>query len=258
MDQLDAVLYYTVAKILQPTVVGLLFTALLPFMGVHGTGMETWAIDAVIGTAIILYLSRWGIQLSTRLAGNSIALGMLIVIALATTIDVTRVASGNFSVALVTPTLFKAGPTVFSAAIIVYILSCTGWDVIATTGEKGQQSRRVLFIPTLLWMIGVGVFWALSSWMLSVAVPLSEVARLDAPGVTAVTRSAAEYWLVGQILVTLIGMSAATFVYVASSAGASLPVFAMARRGPWRHTSESYTLSASCLGTRCSWDLPCR
>lgn len=225
------ILYYTIAVILQPILFGLFFNALLTFMGVHGTGMGTWAIGVVIDTVLVLYLTYRGIQLSTRSAVIFITIEMLVVIALAITIAVTKVASGHFSVAPFNPTLIKGGLTGFWAAMILGILSYTGFDVISTVAEEARHPRRLLPIATLLCMVGVGVFWALTSWMLSIAVPLSEVARLNASGITAVTPIAAKYWGVGQIFVTLTGMTAATAVYVACSVGASRAIFAMARQG---------------------------
>jgi len=67
--------------------------------------------------------------------------------------------------------------------------------------------------------------------MFSIAVPVSEVQKLTASGLTPAVPIAQQYWGWGQIFVILTAMTAATAVYVATVVGASRALFAMARQG---------------------------
>ena len=97
--------------------------------------------------------------------------------------------------------------------------------------EEAHAPRRLLPKATLIATLGVGIFWALNSWMFSTAVPVSEVQRLTASGLTPAVPIAQQYWGWGRIFVILTAMTAATAVYVATVVGSSRALYAMARQG---------------------------
>ncbi len=224
-------LYYTVAVILQPILFGLFFNSLLQYWGLSNPGLWTFALGVALVTILVVALTYRGIELSTRSAVMFIMFEMLVVVALSLTIAGSTIIHHHFSVAPFNPSKIMGGGSAFWAAMILGILSFTGFDVISTVAEEAHAPRRLLPKATLIACIGVGIFWALNSWMFSIAVPVSEVQKLTASGLTPAVPIAQQYWGWGQIFVILTAMTAATAVYIATVVGASRALFAMARQG---------------------------
>jgi amino acid transporter len=223
-------LYYTVAVILQPILFGLFFNSLLQFFGFSHTSLLTWGAGVLIVTLFVFYLTYRGIEMSTRSAVTCILIEMAVVVALSITIAVTTGVHHQFSFAPLNPAQIQGGGSAFWAAMILGLLSFTGYDVISTVAEEAHAPRRLLPVATLIATLGVGVFWALNSWMFSIAVPVSQVQKLTASGLTPAVPIAQQYWGWGQLFVILTGMTAATAVYVATVVGASRALYAMARQ----------------------------
>jgi len=224
-------LYYTVAVILQPILFGLFFNSLLQFFGVANPGLLTWGIGVAIVSLFVFVLTYRGIEMSTRSAVTFILIEMTVVVALSITIAITQAAHSKFSFAPFSPGQIQGGGSAFWAAMILGILSFTGFDVISTVAEEAHAPRRLLPRATLMATLGVGLFWALNSWMFSIAVPLSEVQKLTASGLTPAVPIAQQYWGWGRILVILTAMTATTACYVACAVGASRALYAMGRQG---------------------------
>src|SRR5215469_1755380 len=224
-------LYYSVAVILQPILFGLFFNSLLQFFGFRHTSLLTWSAGVVIVTLFVFYLTYRGIEMSTRSAVTFIIIEMAVVVALSITIAVTTAVHHHFSFAPLNPAQIQGGGSAFWAAMILGLLAFTGYDVISTVAEEAHAPRRLLPVATLIATLGVGVFWALNSWMFSIAVPVSKVQKLTASGLTPAVPIAQQYWGWAQLLVILTAMTAATAVYVATVVGASRALYAMARQG---------------------------
>ena len=224
-------MYYTVAVILQPILFGLFFNSLLQFFGMSNPNLWTWALGVAIVTVFVFFLTYRGIELSTRSAVMFIVVEMAVVVALSLTIAGKTISNGHFSFQPFNPSAITGGGSAFWAAMILGILSFTGYDVISTVAEEAHAPRRLLPRATLIATLGVGLFWALNSWMFSIGVPVSEVQKLTASGLTPAVPIAEQYWGWGQIFVILTAMTAATAVYVATVVGASRALFAMARQG---------------------------
>lgn len=90
-------LYYVVAVILQPIIFGLFFNDLLNFLGIDGTGLGTWAIGALLLTAFGAFLTYFGIEISVRSAVMFIVVEMAVVVALSSTIVVSKLIHGGFT-----------------------------------------------------------------------------------------------------------------------------------------------------------------
>jgi putrescine importer len=223
--------YYMIAVTLQPIFFGLFFNDLLRFAGVDHTTLVTWAVGVALVTSFVLYLTYRGIDISTRSSVTFILIEIGVVVALSLTIFGDKVINGGFTVAPFNPADLQGGLSVFWSAIILGILSYTGFDVISTVAEEAKAPRRLLPAATLFACVGVGVFWALNSWAFSIAIPIREVAQLTASGLTAATPIADRYWGAGRILVILTALSAATAVYVVTVVGSSRALYAMARQG---------------------------
>jgi amino acid transporter len=251
-------IYYTVAVTLQPIFFGLFFNNLLNFLGFKHTTNFTWAIGVALVTVFVLFITYRGINVSTRSSVLFIGIEITIVVALSATIIVEKIVNGGFTLAPFNPGTINGGFSVFWTAIILGILSFTGFDVISTVAEEAKAPRNLLPKATLLACVGVGVFWALNSWAFSISVPVSEVQRLTASGLTAAGPIAKQYWGWGQIFVIITAMSAATAVYIVTVVGSSRSFFSMARekvlaaplgklnpkyRVPWNAMTLVYVLS---------------
>jgi amino acid transporter len=253
-------IYYTVAVTLQPIFFGLFFNDLLNFLGFKHTTNLTWAIGVALVTIFVVYVTYRGITLSTRSSVLFIAIEIATVIALSATIIVVKIVDGGFTLAPFNPATFHGGFSIFWTAIILGILSFTGFDVISTVSEEAKAPRNLLPKATLIACVGVGVFWALNSWAFSISVPVSEVQKLTASGLTAAAPIAKQYWGWGQIFVIITAMTAATAVYIVTVVGSSRSFFSMARervltaplgklnpkyRVPWNAMTVVYILSVA-------------
>jgi amino acid transporter len=223
------IVYYTISVIVPMILFSLFFSAFLTFLGVGNTGLWTLFVGVVIATTLVVYLTYSGIQISARAATVLILVESSVVVALSLTIVISKIVNGGFTLAPFNPANVQGGFPIFWQAMILGILSFTGFDVISTVGEEAKAPRALLPRATLLAAIGVGVFWVVTSWAFSIAVPVSRVQALTASGLTPVTPIAQIYWGWGQIFVIITGMTAAAAVYVATVIGASRSIFAMAR-----------------------------
>jgi putrescine importer len=221
--------YYTVAVTLQPIFFGLFFNDLLSYFGVNGVSNWTWAIGVALATVIVFVMTYRGIVVATRWALVMMSIEVLVVVALAMTIIVNKLINGGFSLAPFNPGEIHGGVSTFWTAIILGILSFTGYDVISTVAEEAKAPRRLLPKATLLSCVLVGIFWALGAWAFSISVPVSEVAKLTASGLTAATPIADQYWHWGRIFVILTALTAAAAVYIVTVVGSSRVYYAMAR-----------------------------
>lgn len=221
--------YYVVAVLLQPIMFGLFFNNLLSFVGLQGTGYLTWVIGILVVTVVVALLTYRGIKISTGSALIFMVIESLVVLALAVTILVVKGSHGGLDFSPFNPGDATNGTKGLFAGLIMGLLSFTGFDVASTVSEETQSPRRNIPRATMLSILVVGVFWVLTSWGMSIAVPPSAVAHLVNYGVTPVTPIAHIYWGAGDILVILTGLTAATGVYVATVVGASRVLYAMGR-----------------------------
>jgi amino acid transporter len=223
------VTYYTVAVMMGPILFGLYFRDLLQFFGVDAAGIGWWLVGVLVVTAFVAYVTYSGIQVSTRSAVVIIIIEMVVVLALSATILAVVGTRGEITLAPFNPLEVSGGLAAFGAAMIIGVLSYTGYDVISTVAEEARAPRRLLPRATLLATVGVGLFWAFNAWAFTLSVPLSRVEELTAAGLTAATPIAEDYWGWGRVFVIITALSAATGVYIATVIGASRGLYAMAR-----------------------------
>ena len=223
--------YYVVAVILQPYLFGLYFTELLKYVGI--TGLDQYvsgALGVLIVTAIGAYFVYGGIQLSVKGTVTLIAIESIVAGGLALTILVVKASQGGLSFAPFDPSNI-GGSKDIGLALIIMVLSYTGFDVISTVAEETHSPRTLIPRATIIALLGVAVFWIIGTWGLSIAVPMSQVNDLVASGMTPVTPIAKQYWGAGEILVIITALTAATGVFIACAVGASRVLFAMGREG---------------------------
>jgi APA family basic amino acid/polyamine antiporter len=119
----------------------------------------------------------------------------------------------------------------FWAAIILGMLAFSGFDVVATAAEEAQAPRRYVPRVLIIAVVGVGLFWAVNAWVLTLSAPLAQVLEYNAEGLTAITPVARAYWGWGNVLVVATAFTGLTAIYIASVQGASRLIFALARHG---------------------------
>ena len=234
--------YYVIAVILQPYLFGIYFSELLKYFNfisapaAGGYDYLPYLVGVVIVTALGGILVYGGIQLSVKSTLVVMAIEVAVVTILCLTILVVKGTNGGFSLEPFNPNALAApeGKTAwdaFFAAMILAVLSYTGFDVISTVAEETKSPRSIIPQATLISCIGVGLFWTFGSWALSIAVPMSQVNDLVASGFTPIVPIAKEFLGAFDLVVIITALTAATGVFVATAVGATRVVFAMGREG---------------------------
>lgn len=234
--------YYILAVILQPYLFGIYFSELLKYLGIitapAGGGYDylPYLVGVLIVTAIAVWLVYGGIQLSERSTLVMMAIEVAVVTLLCVVIIVVQAQAGKFSLAPFDPGQLTPPPGVsvwnaFFASMILGVVSYTGFDVISTVAEETRSPRTIIPRATLIACIGVGLFWAFSSWALSIAVPMSQVNDLVSAGLTPVVPIAHQFLGSFDLIVIITALTAATGVFVACAVGATRVAFAMGREG---------------------------
>jgi len=223
--------YYVVAVILQPYLFGLYFNELVAYVGITGIDPYiTYLVGVAIITLIGIVLVYGGIQLSVR--GSIVMIAIEIVVAGGLALTILASNLDKLSLEPFNPNaLGGLGTTGIGLALIIMVLSYTGFDVISTVAEESHSPRTMIPRATILSLFGVAAFWIFGMYAFSIAVPMDEVQDLVAQGMTPVVPIAADYWGAGKILIILTALTAATGVYVACAVGASRVLFAMGREG---------------------------
>jgi amino acid transporter len=224
-------IYYTTAVIIQPILFGLFFEDFLSFIGVHSHGLGTWAVGAVLSLVIVAAIVLRGIELSTRAAVTMILIESAVVVALVVTIIGSKLIHGGFSFGPLNPSGIMGGSSGLYDGLLLGIFAYTGYDVISTVAEEAQAPRKLLPKATIISLVTVGLFWAVTSFGLSLSAPVSKIEQYNASGTTAVTPIANQFWGSGRILVILTALTAIVAVSVATTVGASRALYAMSREG---------------------------
>jgi len=224
-------LYYLTAVILQPILFGVFFNSLLQFAGMKSPGLTTFFVGVAVVTVLAMITTYRGVSLSGKTVMITITIESLIVLALCVTIFFVKAAHGGLTMAPFEPSHLQGGLTAFWAAMILGILSYTGYDVISTVAEETHAPRKLLPRATALAIVGVTIFWVVCSWVLSISTSVSVVDKYNASNFTAVTGVANAYWGSGRIAIIFVGLSAALGVYVATVVGTSRALYALSRDG---------------------------
>jgi amino acid transporter len=225
------VAYYIVAVVIQPYIFGLYFNELMAFLGITGIDPYiTYLVGVAVITAIAAVLVYGGIQLSVKGTLIMMAIEVLVAFLLCLTILVQN--ASKLTLEPFNPNaLGGLGSEGIGLALIIMVLSYTGFDVISTVAEESHSPRSMIPKATIIATLGVAAFWIFGAYALSIAVPMNQVSDLVASGMTPVVPIAADYWGAGKVLVILTALTAATGVFVACAVGASRVLFAMGREG---------------------------
>lgn len=156
--------YYVVAVILQPYLFGLYFNELLAYVGITGLSQYVGgAIGVLLVTAFGAYFVYSGIQVSVRGTVVLIAIESLVAGGLALTVILTKASQGALSFAPFDPGQI-GGAKDIGLALIIMVLSYTGFDVISTVAEETKAPRTLIPRATIIALFGVAAFWIFGTW----------------------------------------------------------------------------------------------
>ncbi len=222
--------YYVVVIFLQPVIFGLFFNEFLQYIGVS-TSNWTYLIGVLAATAIVMPMVYRNVTLSAQSALAFLLFEVCTIIALAITIFVVQASQGHFNASPFNPGAATGGFSAISHAVLFGILAFTGFDIVSTVAEETRTPKALIPLATIISLCLVGLFWVLTSWAFSIAVPVSRVTALASSGVTPITPIAGIYWHRWDVIVTITGMTASLATYLAAMLTISRVTYAMGRDG---------------------------
>jgi amino acid transporter len=223
--------YFVMTAITVPLLFSLFFRDFLDWAHIPIPGMMALAAGIVLHSAVIAAICVRGAEVSVKTTIRLMLIEIAVVLALSATILWVKAGQpGGINLGPFEPSHATQGVAGFWAAIILGILAFSGFDVIATAAEEAQAPREHVPRVLIFAVLGMGVFWALNAWVLTLAAPPGEVARYNAQGLTAITPVAHAYWGWGDLAVIATAFTGLTAIYIGCVQGASRILFAMARQ----------------------------
>jgi amino acid transporter len=222
---------YFFAVILQPILFGLFFNDLLSSVFNLPTGYGTWLAGVLFSTLIVALLAYPGVQISAKGSIVLMICELTVVLLLAGTIFVALLGRGHIDFSPFNPMRALNGRRGLFAGLVFALLTFVGFGVITTAAEETHSPRETIPRVVLLACILLGLFWALTAWPFSLALPDGAWAAQVAQGINPVAVAARQYWNSASVIVTLTALSAVLGVYLASIVGYSRIVYAMGRDG---------------------------
>jgi amino acid transporter len=225
------VIAYIVGCILQPVMFGLFFNSFLNFFGVH-TSYTTATLAGLIPIAVVAYMTKKDIRLSTKIVGTFIAIEAGFVALLALYIIIKQGIAGNLSIQPLNPAAATAGWTGFLNALLFAVLAIAAFDIVAPMAEETKTPRSLVPRATMYVTIGAGLYWVLTSFGIVNAVPAKTMAGYVASGQFTPVYLVAEHYVHGlRLLVPLTGFTACFAAFAAISVAASRQLYALSREG---------------------------
>ncbi|HEY1707096.1 MAG TPA: APC family permease [Rhizomicrobium sp.] len=223
--------YFLMTAITVPLLFSLFFRDLLDWLHVGIPAMAALAIGLVLHSIVIAAICVRGAEVSIKTTIRLMLIEMTVVLALSATILWVKAGQpGGITLGPFNPAHASQGLAGFWAAIILGILAFSGFDVVATAAEEAQAPRENVPRVLILAVLGIGIFWALNAWVLTLSTPPNAVAQYTAQGLTAITPVARAYWGWGDIIVIATAFTGLTAIYIGCVQGASRIIFALARQ----------------------------
>ncbi len=124
------------------------------------------------------------------------------------------------------------GVSVLIPALVLGVLSFTGFDAISTVAEETRTPRKLIPRATILATVLVGVFWVIMSLILSDALPPSAYTKVIAAGGFPLAAAASTaFGSVGRDVIDIMGLEASLGLLIAAAVGSTRVMFAMGRDG---------------------------
>jgi amino acid transporter len=225
------VIAYIVGCILQPVMFGLFFNSFLNYFGVS-TGYLSATLAGLIPIAVVGYMTKKDIRISTRIVGLFITIEAGFVALLCLYILIKQGIDGNLTWQPFTPTAATAGWTGFLNALLFAVLAIAAFDIVAPMAEETRTPRSLVPKATIYVTIGAGLYWVFTSFGIVNAVPAKTMAGYVNSGeFTPIYLVAGHYigWL--KVLVPLTGFTAVFAAFSAISIAASRQLYALGREG---------------------------
>jgi amino acid transporter len=225
------VIAYIDGCILQPVMFGLFFNSFLNFFGVHA-GYLSATLAGLIPIAVVGYMTKKDIRISTRIVGLFITIEAGFVALLALYIMIRQGINGHLSFQPFNPTAATAGWTGFLNALLFAVLAIAAFDIVAPMAEETKTPRSLVPKATILVTLGAGLYWVFTSFGIVNAVPAKTMAGYVNSGqFTPIYLVAGHYvsWL--RIMVPLTGFTAVFAAFSAISIAASRQLYALGREG---------------------------
>jgi putrescine importer len=215
-----AVIFYVMLAAFEPPLIA---SITLDLIGSKSTALFIVVLFAVL--ALVLPVAWAGIALSMGTAAVLVAIeGVIVVIVIVAAFF--TVHGAQLSLEPLNPSGIPS-TTLLLQALVLGILSFTGFDAVSTVAEETRTAKTLIPRATLLSAIATGIFWIVTTFLLSNAVPVqSYLDSKDTPLTFAATSSMGSF---GRVLVDLMALEAGLAITLASVVGASRVVFAMGR-----------------------------
>ncbi len=222
--------YFVMAAISVPLLFALFFRDFLDWAHLPISGITALALGVVLQSALIAWICVRGAEVSVKTTIRLMLIETGVVLTLSATIVWAKAGLlGGINLAPFDPMRATQGVAGFWAAVILAMLAFSGFDVVATAAEEAQAPRDHVPRVLILAVVGIGVFWALNAWVLTLSTPPGEIAKYNVEGLTAITPVARAYWGSADIIVIATAFTGLTAIYIGCVQGASRIIFALAR-----------------------------
>jgi amino acid transporter len=210
---------------------GLFFNSFLNYFGVHA-GYTSATLAGLIPIAVVGYMTKKDIRISTRIVGLFITIEAGFVALLAIYIMIRQGINGHLSFRPFNPAAATAGWTGFLNALLFAVLAIAAFDIVAPMAEETKTPRSLVPKATILVTIGAGLYWVVTSFGIVNAVPAKTMASYVSSGqFTPIYLVAGHYVSWFRILVPLTGFTAVFAAFSAISIAASRQLYALGREG---------------------------
>ena len=222
--------YFIMAAITVPLMFGLFFRDLLDLAHIPVPSLAALSAGLVLQSAGVAWICLRGAEASVKTTIRLMMIEIVVVLALSATIIWVKAGQpGGVNLHPFDPARATQGVSGFWAAVILGMLSFSGFDVVATAAEEAKAPREHVPRVLILSIIAVALFWAVNVWALTLSTPTDAVIAYNAQGLTAITPVARAYWGRGELVVIATAFTGLTAIYIASVQGASRIMFALAR-----------------------------
>jgi putrescine importer len=206
------------------------FTGLLGSDLARSTSTGFFAVVMVLALLVTIPLIYRNVNVN--IDASLILVGLEVVIL--TTIVIVAFIKSNHSHASLAPLNPGNIPSVSALvpALVLGVLSFTGYDAISTVGEETRTPRKLIPKATMLAVIGVGLFWIVISLILSDTQPASTYIKVVNGGGFALGPTAtAAFGSAGRDVLDIMGLEAGISLLIACTIGATRILYAMGRDG---------------------------
>ncbi|MDH6422365.1 APC family permease [Aurantimicrobium minutum] len=173
---------------LEAGVFGLFGPALDGLLESYGLPAVPWWAYAALGLVVVAWVGYRKIELSGRVLGVLLIAEVLIVIALDAVVVFSGGGPEGYSNGIFNPTEILSGAPGFG--ILFAILSFIGFEATAVFRDEARDPERTIPRATYISLIAIGIFYAVSSWVLVSANGQSQVVAIASEnpgGILAVT-----------------------------------------------------------------------